>query len=580
MELFRVFGRIGIEGRDAALNAIGDVDNAASGAELDADGEVSVHGADDAVAGYEGVEAAAQGDFDAYGEVRIDGVQDAKSSLAALQDRMGSLGSAAQSLGGKLSKWVSAPMAGAVGGALAFVNSQAQAADAIEDATAATGMSADEIQRWRQEADMAGVQSQAMEQAAGRLNRRMDQIREGTSRAGEAFQQLGIDMDAFDAANMDGRMRMVMRALSDIDDQAQRVEIGEQLFGRRFEQIAPMLRQTGDEMEATLDGHEPIFDEEQRANLDEFRRAMVELGHEIRRVGVEVAGDLADPLRDFARWLSRDGVGTLRRFGQTIGAVVSAFGALPGPVQGVIAVLGGLLAAAGPLLMSFALLPAAIGGITTAFATLTPMVGAAVAAITPFIPLVAGVAAAVTAAIVIFRNWENIIEALGDAWGWLRERISDAWEWIRGIPGRIADPFAAMASDVMGVWRGWISDMRDAIVDFVLWLPRKIREGVDNAIRAFRDLARTVVGNSIIPDMVDDVGGEMTRMSEDMMGESARASRGVSGNLDSITPERAGMRGGSGGGTQKQTIDMRHSVIRDEKDLVKRARMAGAEVGL
>jgi hypothetical protein len=93
-----------------------------------------------------------------------------------------------------------------------------------------------------------------------------------------------------------------------------------------------------------------------------------------------------------------------------------------------------------------------------------------------------------------------------------------------------------------------------------------------------------IVGGSIIPDLVADVGAEMSKMAEEG-GEYANLfKRNVERQLESIKPTSlkfgAASSGGapagtSAGGKQNVHVDMRWSVMRDDKDMYERLARAG-----
>ena len=154
-------------------------------------------------------------------------------------------------------------------------------------------------------------------------------------------------------------------------------------------------------------------------------------------------------------------------------------------------------------------------------------------------------------------KWGDEIKAfLRNTWGKLEQGLEDFMVWVdeafdvlKGWLDRIPTPILALLGPVglvmaafrhwddikeiaRSVWRGirLMADRLGAIFD-------GIKDKVDAVIGFFVRMKDRVVGNSIVPDMVDDLDAEFQRMGEVMTYESAQATDAVVTNLEDLTAE-------------------------------------------
>jgi hypothetical protein len=115
----------------------------------------------------------------------------------------------------------------------------------------------------------------------------------------------------------------------------------------------------------------------------------------------------------------------------------------------------------------------------------------------------------------------------------------------------------SMVSGVLG----WIGDMADGIV---------------SRLNRLYDI---VVGNSIIPDLARDVVSSVAGMADGSINETERMARGMDRAMprDGLDPNSSPVRAASGGAGSfgSTTIDMRNSIIRDDRDMLERMRQRG-----
>lgn len=316
-----------------------------------------------------------------------------------------------------------------------------------------------------------------------------------------------------------------------------------------------------------------------------------------------------------------DVMATVKVVAGVIKSAIETFVALPESVQkGVAAavlfsgaigpiakILGGLLS--GPIAGLVGALPGLAGGFTA-------VAGMALR----FVPVIGAVLTGVALAVTIFKNWGAIVEiakaAISGLIGAAKEfagsvvdaikgAVSGAVNSVKQFGTRVKEGFVAGFQSVKQALkdfgRGFIDFWRQLpgnIVEFVAQIPGKVMDALGNlgkrlkdwamgAVRgvadAFKGLYNTLVGNSIVPDMRDDISAEFAGMTEDSTGHSRELAAGVSENFDgaaaaSTDSAAARARGAGGAGGGSSYVDMRHAVIRDDRDLEDRLGRKGVRM--
>ena len=253
-------------------------------------------------------------------------------------------------------------------------------------------------------------------------------------------------------------------------------------------------------------------------------------------------GDLKEKIGE---WLTQSsGLLTpmLSTISKSVGWVTDNFDTLK-PILASVATLAGVTLVAGL---------AALGVVI--YTTVIPAVTLMTGGLNFLIPVIALIAAAGVGAWVA---WGDEIKAfLRDTWEKMKSGlqafrvwVDEAFDVLQGWLDAIPTPILALLGPVgmvlavfrkwddikeiaRGVWRGirLMADRLGAIFD-------GIKAKVDAVIGFFVRMKDKVVGNSIVPDMVDDLDSEFQRMGEVMTYESSEATEAVVTNLEDLTAE-------------------------------------------
>jgi hypothetical protein len=281
----------------------------------------------------------------------------------------------------------------------------ASAAGALSDLAARTGVSVQDLQELGDSARLAGVDQATLAAALQKLNRGLaDAATGGAGDLGPALRHLGISMrDANgEIRNAADLLPELANAFAQNENQALRVRLATELFGRAGEQLIPMLANGGAALEESRNrfrayGYSMSEAAERLAQIDDvFETLQVATEGLSQAIGAQLApilGPIAQSMADWTRanrdliatnigsWASglaetfgrifadRGPLERLGDFAASVGRVVEALGGAENVLIGFgvlaaapfVAALVSIVAAFGPLLAALGSLALALG---------------------------------------------------------------------------------------------------------------------------------------------------------------------------------------------------------------------------
>lgn len=440
---------------------------------------------------------------------------DFTAGLRAVSDRAQELGARMTELGSALSVRVTTPLVGAGTAAVAAAVRLGRFADALFDLEQQTGLTTDELQQWRAVAVHAGVGADTVADAVKRMSLRFGDSGPAAAEVHAGLAALGVASRTAtgELRPMGDVVREALMRLSEMDSVVERNSLAMQIFGRSATSLAPVLglgaaeigRITASAAEMGL-----VMSRDALAAADAFRLQWDVLKASLGGVARELASVLMPLMISLAGTMNDRVVPALRAIAERLSTVS------PATLQ-VVAVVGALAAALGPLLVVMGTMISALGAVAGALGAVVPIavqVAGAVAALNPVtVGIVAALGALGGAAYLLWQQWDEVASGL-----------SAIWEAVRAAFGRLADA-------VTGIGRA----MMDAVI--ATWTSglERVRAVVEGAVGAvtglFRRLADVVVGNSIVPDMVDAVSAEFLRMQTEMHAHTLAAAEATIGTM-------------------------------------------------
>jgi hypothetical protein len=248
----------------------------------------------------------------AFLEVRIGAdMKPLEKAIASLPNKFKPMHRSMDQLGKSMTRGVTLPIMGMVGGLLLVANRAANFADEIDKTAIRTGLSRTALQEFRFAADQLGVSFESVQGVIESFSRRIPMIESGTGEAAKVMQTLGVEI-----RGADGQMREmsdlfpeVLKRLSDMRNETERNALATQIFGRRAFEIVPFLNAGSSGIEKlTARAHELglVMGDEQVASLVAYKDAMSEVKQALGALGRDMALEIIPILKDDFIPLLRD----------------------------------------------------------------------------------------------------------------------------------------------------------------------------------------------------------------------------------------------------------------------------------
>ena len=362
-------------------------------------------------------------------------------------------------------------------GLVAMGKSAIDAADDMNDMAQRTGVSVEQLSRFKQAADASGTSIGAVGGALTKLNRN---LASGNDATANALKSLGIS-----ATDATGKLRSADQIMLDvankfqsIQDPAQKAALATKLFGKSGADLIPLLNGGGDAIKNLSATMSTDFAQ----GADQLNDKVVAIQTKMTELGVKIGTSLMPALNIIA-----DGIVNLANW----------FGSLPGPVQ---AVIGGVTA----LAVGFVALAPAISAIISIFGSLSGMFAAgtfgasiigALGSILTFVTgtLIPGLLAVVTGPVGLTVLLVAAIVALFIAF---REPIMNflTWVWENLVGG-----FQKIADWYMNVYvKFWVDLWANYIVkpitDFLSWFGNVFMKGWEAYVKSIRGIWDAAAG--------------------------------------------------------------------------------------
>jgi len=132
------------------------------------------------------------------------------------------------------------------GGLMRMVMSSSDTLGALDDAAQRVGMTAEAYQEWAYVAKQSGLEVGKLEAAMKKQQTVFSDAVNGSKTASAAYSALGIDITKIGTASE--AFDVVMARLSQMDDETQRNAIANDLFGKSYADLIPVLNQGADGM--------------------------------------------------------------------------------------------------------------------------------------------------------------------------------------------------------------------------------------------------------------------------------------------------------------------------------------------
>lgn len=417
----------------------------------------------------------------------------------SMMDGLGQVEQAIGSVGSFMTKWVTGPMMAVGAGIFGLMTKTGNYADEILDLSAITGLSTDALQEWEYVADIAGVSGDAVAQSARRMTQRLDGLTEETEANAQMFDEMGLSHQAWIDMDQEDKMNSVIYALADMEDETRRNEIANEMFGRGWTDLAPILDMSAEELEALgIEAHElgVVLSEDSLNAANDFRIEMEKLKNEFMAVFYEVALQFIPIFQEVFLPLIRDHiVPAVLDFGERIAELAEWFRGLDEDMQHNILQWAGIAAAIGPALVIFSKVLGVVKGIVGIFAAKIGIMTA----------VVVGIGALVAGIVWLYQTNETARNIIDAVWSFIRDFVTAVVEAVVGFVmnlwGSLTDFWAenneailAIAERIWGYIEQTISNVMGIIVPFIEYSWGIITLTIETAMDLVLSVIEVVLG--------------------------------------------------------------------------------------
>lgn len=387
------------------------------------------------------------------------------------------IGEKMESVGKTMSAFVSVPLAGAGAALLEMTKKTAEYGASLEKVAAKTQTGVEAISQLHYAARLSEVGVTSLDNGLKFLAKNMAAAADGVKAPSQAFEKLGIDVDRLKGKKPDEVFLLVADRLKAIEDPAERVRLAMQIFGRAGADLLPMLLKGAD-------GIKTLMEEG------------VRLGATMSEQDAEAAGALNQNLIRLSETIG----GLIRKIGEgfvpVLNDVVKAMVPVMSGVQSVLQWFKNLDTGTKETAVIMATAFGVTGPIVLAVGAMMTMLGTLMAPIMVGGFIVGGIAAG---AYTIVKYW-------GD----LKLSASEIWASITGF-------VAGASQQITGHVIVLYTQVRTYLVDKFNEIVARVKGAIDLVKGYFHDLYESVVGHSDVPDMVDAIGTQMSRLQDVMV---------------------------------------------------------------
>jgi len=577
LELFKIVGKIALEGSEAVKKGLADIDKNA---------------------------------------------QSTDGRLMKLGDGMQRLGSKVSATGGAMTKWVTGPLAAATAGVALLANKAATYTKELDRMTQVSNTNAQTFQRQAFAVKTVGIESDKYADILKDMNDRVgDFVNTGGGPMADFFEQIapkvGVTAEQFRNLSGPDALQLYVNSLEKANLSQEEMTFYMEALASDSTALLPLLKNNGAAMEELGNKAQKaglILSAEVLESTRQARGDMALFGQAMDVVSVQIGSALIPVLTSLVPVLVDVVVPAAKSLASVIGGLVTAFTSLPQPIQTMITATLGIAAALGPVLIVLGKVIGLVGGAIKVFVALkvaalalSPALVPIVVAFGPIIAIVAAVAAgiyllvkAVQAIVEHFGGWEVVMAAFSEffseiwesmkqmaaqAAAFLGQKLNEIAQFFAALPGKVLAVVSNMVQQVVQFFQNMGAMALNAVKNMVSQVVNYVKNMAANVISSIKSMFMAVVGNSIIPDMVRGVIGEFGNMTDQSIKDTERLVKGVNGTLAGINSRvapgvdvsggTAGRASTAGGNT---TVDMRHAIIRDDKDMLDRMRRRGLEM--
>lgn len=180
--------------------------------------------------------------------------KDVKNAAEKTEQSVRDVGDAAQDSGGKVSSFgdvlkgslaadvissACRTIVSGIRGIGSAVSEQLDTLGDLDDNAQKVGMSAEALQEWQYAAKLGGMESETLVKALEKQQKSFADAKTGSASLAESYAALGVNVEM--VGSSEDALNAVIDALADLDDETQRNALANDIFGKSYAELAPLL---------------------------------------------------------------------------------------------------------------------------------------------------------------------------------------------------------------------------------------------------------------------------------------------------------------------------------------------------
>ena len=338
-----------------------------------------------------------------------------------------------------------------------------KAADELITLSKTTGISTDDLQKYKAAADLVDVSVEPIAKSQNKIKATAYQAAQGTGTAAEAYAKLGVSV-----VNADGELRQqdaiftdVIQALGQMENETERDAIAMQIFGKSASELNPLIEDGGETYKRVAEifannGLE-VVDAETLQKANEFNDSLDTIkatwGAAITQIGTKLAAYLAPAVEKIAQFLEK---------------VAGWLSKLSPQALTIIGIIAGVVAALAPALLIIGKIAFAISSIMT----LLPTIGPIIAAVSgPIGIVVAAIAGLIAVGVLLYKNWDTIKEKAAQVVAWVVDKWNALKDALASIGARIVENITAPIKNAFEIIKAIVQKIKDVFSNLNIQFP-------------------------------------------------------------------------------------------------------------
>ena len=401
-------------------------------------------------------------------------------------DSLGSIDlSKLSKVGSNLTKYVTAPILGAVSALTALSVKSAATADELGDTASKIGISVESLQKWNYVAKVFAVENDVMLKALTKTNNILGEISKGNiPGCVTALDTLGISYESLNGLSADAAFEKIRNALAGVKDETLRVGLANEIFGEKIgTDLQQLLSASSSEINNFKNECEELglITEEEVESSAKFNDELDKVKQQLQTLGVELAQILLPIMTEFLTTLKESIIPKVSDWANKLANMNDT-------TKKTILVILGLVATIGPVIKIITTVVPIVKGLSTALtATGTSgyFAGAGISAAT------LGIGALIAILVMDLAQIEQFKEIIQEIGEFLMQLLEPIFEIMEVISDALM-PIIEMVMEVLQA----VINLLTPILDALLMPISAVLQVIGQILNAFMPLI-TILANLI-----------------------------------------------------------------------------------